>query len=99
MRSPVRNRPHGDHHADTVIKKEVLWSAPACRACGWWIRATTLEILHNTEFGLCPTGILAGSEILSEKLVPEFQFVIAELFATPKTGPGSGLICLNAKVC
>jgi len=52
----------------------------------WMIdpRYDNVEIYHSTEFGLALKGILAGSEVLSEKLVPEFQFVIAELFATPQ---------------
>ena len=44
------------------------------------------RIYHSTEFGLQLKGILAGSEVLAEKLVPEFQFVVAELFAMTKTG-------------
>jgi hypothetical protein len=35
--------------------------------------------------GLALKGILAGSEMLTEKLIPEFQIVIAELFATQTT--------------
>lgn len=71
----------GDHHADTVIKKEVYEQARVPRL--WMIdpRYDNVEIYHSTEFGLVLKGILAGSEVLSEKLVPEFQFVIAELFA------------------
>src|SRR5450432_3721323 len=73
----------GDHHADTVIKKEVYEQFRVPRL--WMIdpRYDNVEIYHSTEFGLALRGILAGSEVLSEKLVPEFQFVIAELFATP----------------
>jgi hypothetical protein len=41
-----------------------------------------VEIYHSTEFGLQLKGILAGSEILSDKLLPEFQIVIKELFAS-----------------
>jgi hypothetical protein len=33
------------------------------------------------EFGLQLKGILAGNELLTEQLIPEFQFVIAELFS------------------
>jgi hypothetical protein len=44
-------------------------------------RYDNVEIYHSTEFGLVLKGILAGSEVLAEKLVPEFQFVVAELFA------------------
>lgn len=72
----------GDHHADTVIKKEIYERARVPRL--WMVdpRYDNVEIYHSTEFGLVLKGILAGSEILAEKLVPEFQFVIAELFAT-----------------
>ena len=45
-------------------------------------RYDNVEIYHSTEFGLALKGILAGNEVLAEKLIPEFQFVIAELFAT-----------------
>jgi Uma2 family endonuclease len=71
----------GDHHADTVIKKEFYEQIRVPRL--WMIdpRYDNVEIYHSTEFGLALKGILAGSEVLSEKLVPEFQFVIAELFA------------------
>jgi Uma2 family endonuclease len=71
----------GDHHADTVIKKEVYEHVRVPRL--WMIdpRYDNVEIYHSTEFGLALKGILAGSEVLSEKLVPEFRFVIAELFA------------------
>ena len=73
----------GDHHADTVIKKEVYEHVRVPRL--WMIdpRYDNVEIYHSTEFGLALKEILAGSEVLAEKLVPEFQFVIAELFATP----------------
>ncbi|MDD5140440.1 MAG: Uma2 family endonuclease [Verrucomicrobiales bacterium] len=73
----------GDHHADTVIKKEIYEQVRVPRL--WMIdpRYDNVEIYHSTEFGLALKGILAGSEVLSEKLVPEFQFVIAELFAAP----------------
>lgn len=71
----------GDHHADTVVKKEIYEQIRVPRL--WMIdpRYDNVEVYHSTEFGLKLTTILAGSEILSEKLVPEFQFVIAELFA------------------
>ena len=80
----------GDHHADTVIKKEVYEQIRVPRL--WMVdpRYDNVEIYHSTEFGLALKGILAGSEILAEKLVPEFQYVIAELFATPKDHPGPG---------
>ena len=63
------------------IKKEFYEKIRVPRL--WMVdpRYDNVEIYHSTEFGLALKGILAGSEILSEKLVPEFQFVIAELFA------------------
>ncbi len=80
----------GDHHADTVIKKEVYEQVRVPRL--WMVdpRYDNVEIYHSTEFGLALKGILAGSEILAEKLVPEFQYVIAELFATPKDHQSQG---------
>jgi hypothetical protein len=40
-----------------------------------------VEIYHCSEWGLVLKGILAGKEVLAEGLLPEFQIVIAELFA------------------
>jgi Uma2 family endonuclease len=73
----------GDQHADTIIKKEVYEKIRVPRL--WMVdpRYDNVEIYHSMEFGLALKGILAGSEILSEKLIPEFQMVIAELFAQP----------------
>src|SRR5580698_5774861 len=73
-----------DHQADTVIKKEVYEQIRIPRL--WMVdpRYDNVEIYHSTEFGLQLKGILAGSEILSEKLIPEFQIVIKELFAAQK---------------
>jgi Uma2 family endonuclease len=80
----------GDHHADTVIKKEIYERARVPRL--WMVdpRYDNVEIYHNTEFGLTLKGILAGSEVLAEKLVPEFQFVIAELFNPQPAGQVRG---------
>ncbi|HEX3889863.1 MAG TPA: Uma2 family endonuclease, partial [Verrucomicrobiae bacterium] len=71
----------GDQHADTVVKKEVYEKIRVPRL--WMVdpRYDNVEIYHSMEFGLALKNILAGSEILSEQLIPEFQFVIAELFA------------------
>ena len=70
-----------DHHADTVIKKQLYEDIRVPRL--WMIdpRYDNVEIYHSMEFGLALKGILAGSEMLTEKLIPEFQIVIAELFA------------------
>jgi len=75
----------GDQHFDTVVKKEVYEKIRVPRL--WMVdpRYDNVEIYHGLEFGLALKGILAGSEVLSEKLIPEFQIVIAELFAGEKT--------------
>jgi Uma2 family endonuclease len=71
-----------DHQADTVVKKQLYEDIRVPRL--WMIdpRYDNVEIYHCTEWGLVLKGILAGSEVLAEALVPEFQIVIAELFAT-----------------
>jgi Uma2 family endonuclease len=71
-----------DHNADTFVKKEVYEKIRVPRL--WMIdpRYDNVEIYHTTEFGLALKGILAGKEVLAEKLIPEFQIVVAELFAT-----------------
>ena len=43
-------------------------------------RYDNVEVYHSTPYGMVLKGILAGSEVLSEKLLPEFQIVIEELF-------------------
>ena len=71
----------GDHNADTVIKKEMYEKIRVPRL--WMVdpRYDNVEIYHSMEFGLQLKSILAGSEILTEQLFPEFQMVISELFA------------------
>lgn len=71
----------GDHNADTVIKKEIYEQIRVPRL--WMVdpRYDNVEIYHSTQFGLQLKGILAGSEILTEQLLPEFQIVISELFS------------------
>ena len=70
-----------DHHVDTVVKKELYEQIRVPRL--WMVdpRYDNVEIYHSLEFGLQLKGILAGGEVLTEQLIPEFQFVIAELFA------------------
>ncbi|HEU6448744.1 MAG TPA: Uma2 family endonuclease [Verrucomicrobiae bacterium] len=70
-----------DHQADTVIKKEIYEQIRIPRL--WMVdpRYDNVEVYHATEWGLKLQNILAGSEILSEKLIPEFQIVISQLFA------------------
>ncbi len=70
-----------DHHADTVTKKEIYEQLRVPRL--WMVdpRYDNVEIYHSFEFGLQLKGILAGSEVLSEKLIPQFQMTVAGLFA------------------
>jgi Uma2 family endonuclease len=72
-----------DHQPDTVIKKEIYEEMKLPRR--WMIdpRYDNVEIYHSSEYGLILKGILAGQELLTERLLPEFQLSIAELFAMP----------------
>lgn len=71
----------GDHHVDTVMKKEIYEQVRVPRL--WMVdpRYDNVEIYHSTEFGLALKAILAGSEVLAEKLIPQFQLTVARLFA------------------
>ena len=69
-----------DHHPDTVVKKQLYEDARLPRL--WMIdpRYDNLEIYHASEHGLILKSILAGREVLTENLLPEFQLAIRELF-------------------
>ncbi len=70
-----------DHRADTVVKKQIYEDIKVPRL--WMIdpRYDNVEVYHASPFGLRLQGILAGREVLTEKLLPEFQLAVAELFA------------------
>jgi Uma2 family endonuclease len=70
-----------DHSTDTVTKKEIYEQIRVPRL--WMVdpRYDNVEIYHSFEFGLRLHGILAGSEVLSDKLIPQFKLPVAELFA------------------
>lgn len=70
-----------DHRVDTVFKKQLYEYFKLPRL--WMIdpRYDNVEIYHATQYGLVLKGILAGQEILTEKLLPEFQITMTELFA------------------
>ena len=77
-----------DHRSDTVVKKELYEKIRVPRL---WIidpRYDNVEVYHCTEFGLALKSILAGGEILQEKLLPQFQMKISDLFA--ETGQEAG---------
>ncbi len=71
-----------DHGTDTVTKKEIYEQIRVPRL--WLVdpRYDNVEIYHSFEFGLKLRGILAGADVLSEKLIPQFKIVVAELFAS-----------------
>jgi Uma2 family endonuclease len=73
-----------DHRIDTVVKKQVYEELKVPRL--WMVdpRYDNVEVYHASEYGLILKSILAGQEILSEKLLPEFQLTIAELFQAGK---------------
>jgi Uma2 family endonuclease len=70
-----------DHQPDTVIKKQIYEEMKLPRL--WMVdpRYDNVEVYHSNEYGLILKSILAGHELLTEKLLPEFQLTIAELFA------------------
>jgi Uma2 family endonuclease len=72
-----------DHQTDTVIKKQVYEDLKVPRL--WMIdpRYDNIEVYHAGEYGLRLQGILAGREVLTENLLPEFELMVAELFAKP----------------
>jgi len=70
-----------DHRADTVVKKQIYEEVRVPRL--WMVdpRYDNLEVYHSNEYGLALKGIMAGREVLTETLLPEFQVTIRELFA------------------
>jgi len=69
-----------DHAPDTVLKKQIYEDLKLPRL--WMIdpRYDNVEVYHASQYGMVLKEILAGSEVLSEKLLPEFQIAIGELF-------------------
>jgi len=74
-----------DHAPDTVVKKQIYEEIRLPRL--WMIdpRYDNVEVYHSTQYGMVLKAILAGGELLNEKLLPEFQITISELFKTPST--------------
>lgn len=69
-----------DHRNDTVVKKGIYEELNVPRL--WMIdpRYDNVEIYHRSQYGLVLKGILASRETLTDSLLPEFKFVISELF-------------------
>ena len=77
-----------DHRMDTVVKKQIYEDIKVPRL--WMIdpRYDNIEVYHASEYGMMLKGILAGREVLSERLLPEFQLTVADLFsAVSSTNP------------
>ncbi|HWH70713.1 MAG TPA: Uma2 family endonuclease [Candidatus Sulfotelmatobacter sp.] len=72
-----------DHASDTVVKKQIYEELRLPRL--WMVdpRYDNIEVYHASPYGLVLKEILAGREILSEKLLPEFQLTITDLFLMP----------------
>lgn len=70
-----------DHQADTVTKKQLYEDLKVPRL--WMVdpRYDNIEVYHATEYGLKLMGILAGRDVLEEKLLPQFRISAVELFA------------------
>jgi Uma2 family endonuclease len=75
-----------DHRPDTFIKKQVYDAIKLPRL--WMIdpRYDNVEVYHGTPYGLSLKSILAGREVLTENLLPEFQISMIDLFAPPAKG-------------
>ena len=75
-----------DHAPDTVIKKQIYEELKLPRL--WMIdpRYDNVEVYHASQYGMVLKSILAGREILTEKLLPEFEISIAELFGAVPPG-------------
>jgi Uma2 family endonuclease len=71
----------GDHQPDTVTKKTIYEDLRVPRL--WMVdpRYDNVEVYHATPYGLMLKGILAGTEVLEEKLFPGFRITVADLFA------------------
>ena len=69
-----------DHGSDTVTKKMIYEETGLPRL--WMIdpRYDNVEVYHGTPYGLSLRHMLAGRQALTEKLLPEFELSVAELF-------------------
>lgn len=69
-----------DHGADTVLKKQLYEDLRLPRL--WMIdpRYDNVEVYHASQYGIVLKEILAGGELLTEKLLPEFQLCVRDLF-------------------
>jgi Uma2 family endonuclease len=71
-----------DHGSDTVTKKMVYEETRLPRL--WMIdpRYDNVEVYHGTPYGLSLKEMLAGRQLLTEKLLPDLQLAVATLFSS-----------------
>ncbi|HMJ63789.1 MAG TPA: Uma2 family endonuclease [Candidatus Binatia bacterium] len=69
-----------DHGSDTVTKKMLYEETGLPRL--WMIdpRYDNVEVYHGTPYGLSLREMLAGREVLMEKLLPDLRLPVAALF-------------------
>jgi len=69
-----------DHRTDTVVKKQIYEEMKVPRL--WMVdpRYDNVEIYHSSEYGMILKSMLAGREVLTEKLLPEFELSVEALF-------------------
>jgi Uma2 family endonuclease len=69
-----------DHRMDTVVKKTLYDDFKLPRL--WMVdpRYDNVELYHGTPYGLALKAILAGSEAVTEALLPQFTLRVAQLF-------------------
>ncbi len=72
-----------DHAPDTVLKKQIYEELRLPRL--WMLdpRYDNVEVYHAGPYGMVLQGILASKELLTERLLPEFQATVADLFGPP----------------
>jgi Uma2 family endonuclease len=72
----------GDHHADTVLKKQIYEDKRVPRL--WMVdpRYNNVEMYHAGPHGLALHRIVAGAESVADPLLPALRLVMNELFAT-----------------
>ena len=87
--STANNRPwlvaeiihSGDHSSDTVTKKVAYEVSRVPRLWMIDLRYDNVEVYHGTQYGVALKDILAHRDVLTEKLLPNLNLGIADLFA------------------
>ncbi|EEF57854.1 Uma2 family endonuclease [Pedosphaera parvula] len=69
-----------DHRWDTVTKKSLYEEIKIPRL--WMVdpRYNNVEVYHAGQYGLTLKQILAVRDVLSDPLLPDFQYAMSELF-------------------